>query len=588
MTQPKPVYLIAPTAAGRKLAQAIEALLPEAVLWERPLGALDSAWREAGQLVFVLAVGAVVRLIAPLLADKRTDPGVVVMDEAGRFAVSLSAGHIGGADALAERIAALLSATAVLTGAGGRHGLPPVDLLGKAYGWRAGEACDWNRVAALAAAGEPVQVVQECGLDLWRTALPEGHPFVATAAAAGRLWISHRLPAADTLPTVRWHPRVIWLGVGCERGIAADFLEQSIRQALAGAGLAFEAVAGLASLDIKADEAALLAVAERHGWPVRFFDAATLARCPVPNPSEAVADCVGTPSVAEAAALLAGEALQLAAPKRVFKATAAGACTVAAAVALEEFNPAPGRLLLIGSGPGALDQITPAARAALAAAQVVIGYQLYIDLIRPLLAPTQIVETSPITQEVARAERAIALARRGLAVAVISSGDAGIYGMAGLVFERLARGGWDGQAPAVDVLPGITAVQAAAARVGAPLMHDFCAISLSDLLTPWQMICTRLEAAARADFVVALYNPRSASRTWQIAQAREILLAHRDPATPVALVRCAYRPDEQVSLHTLADLPLESVDMLTTVLIGNRATFRRGDRLITPRGYPHP
>jgi cobalt-precorrin 5A hydrolase/precorrin-3B C17-methyltransferase len=229
--------------------------------------------------------------------------------------------------------------------------------------------------------------------------------------------------------------------------------------------------------------------------------------------------------------------------------------------------------------------MTPAAKTAVAQADAVIGYSLYIDLIAPVLRPGQIVEALPITQERQRAERAIELAQWGLTVAVVSSGDCGIYGMAGLVLEELRAGGWDGKIPGVQVFPGITALQAAASRVGAPLMHDFCAISLSDLLTPWEVIEKRLVAAAQADFVTALYNPRSQTRTQQLATARAIFLQYRDPDTPVAVVHSAYRQDEQITLTTLEQLLDTPIDMLTTVLIGNQSTRTHGEWMITPRGY---
>lgn len=586
MITTKPIYLIAPTPTGLSLAEQLLPALDGAVLWSGVTSELASAWQTGRQLVFFLTVGATVRLIAPLLDHKASDPGVVVVDEGGTFAVSLSGGHRGGADVLTEQIAALLGATAVITSASRHKRLPPVDLLGKPYGWVPGADSEWNRVAAAVVRGLPVQVVQTSGQTLWRTALPEEHPFVFDETDAEvRLWISERLPSTD-VPTVCWHPRVLWLGVGCERGTPAPVLEQAVRSVLTDNGLAIEAVAGIATVTLKHDEAGLLALAQKFDWPLRFFEPAILAGQPVPHPSATVENCIGTPSVAEAAAMLAGDTSTLRVVKQIFRVEGAGACTVAVAVAEVEYNPNPGALILVGTGPGALDQITPAARAAIVRADVVIGYALYIDLLRPLLSGTQVIEASPITQEVARAERAITLSYRGLQVVVVSSGDSGIYGMAGLVLERLAARGWDGERPTLTVLPGITALQAAAARVGAPLMHDFCAISLSDLLTPWPLIERRLAAAAQADFVVALYNPRSLKRTAQIEQARHILLSHRDATTPVALVRSAYRPDECVTLTTLAEFASEQVDMLTTVLIGNSTTFRHGPLLITPRGYP--
>ncbi|MGB3616323.1 MAG: precorrin-3B C(17)-methyltransferase, partial [Elainellaceae cyanobacterium] len=374
--------------------------------------------------------------------------------------------------------------------------------------------------------------------------------------------------------------------IGCERGTSAAVIAAGVERALGQHRLSPLAVAGVASLDLKADEEGLLAVCRDRQWPLFCFDAKTLKVVPVPHPSAVVQQAVGTPSVAEAAALHAASASELLAPKQVSRLEGEpGAVTVAVAKAGQESTGRLGRLWLVGTGPGALDQVTPAAREAIASADVIIGYSLYVDLIKPLCRPGQIVEALPITQERQRAERAIALAQWGLTVAVISSGDCGIYGMAGLVMERLEQQGWDGERPGVQVFPGISALQAAAARVGAPLMHDFCAISLSDLLTPWDTIEARLKAAAAADFVTALYNPKSKTRTQQIAIAQTIFLQHRAPDTPVALVRSAYRRDEQIQVTTLEAFLQHPVDMVTTVIIGNRCTHRLGNWLITPRGY---
>lgn len=245
-----------------------------------------------------------------------------------------------------------------------------------------------------------------------------------------------------------------------------------------------------------------------------------------------------------------------------------------------------GALYLVGIGPGALEHLTPAARAALVASDTIVGYRRYLDLLGPLLEGKELV-AAELTEEVARAERAIALARQGRRVALVSSGDAGVYGMAGLALELLHRAGWrPGAAPDVEVVPGVTAAQAAAALLGAPLMHDWACVSLSDLLTPWPTIERRLAAVAAADFVVCLYNPRSRRRDWQLRAARDIFLRHRAPETPVGLVTNAYRPGQRVATATLATLDPASVDMLTTVVIGNGATIGRDGLLVTPRGYP--
>ena len=364
-------------------------------------------------------------------------------------------------------------------------------------------------------------------------------------------------------------------------------------------GLAWDAIAGIATIDLKHDEPAFQQLANQYQWPLRLFTADQLQTQSVPSPSTVVAEAVGTPSVAEAAALLATHSSNSPTPhsptphsptsplivsKQIFK-DHQGACTIAIARAQQEYSPHRGQLYLIGSGPGALSQLTAAARAALQTCDVVIGYGLYLDLLRPLFHPNQVIESSQITQEVQRAERAVDLAQRGLTVGMVSSGDCGIYGMAGLVMECLVQRQWDGQTPGIEVMPGITALQAIAARIGAPLMHDFCAISLSDLLTPWPVIEKRLEAVAQADFVVALYNPRSKTRLRGIEIALDIMNKWRSPSTPVAIARSLYRDGETVQSLTLGQVDVNTIDMLTVVLIGNASTFLHQGHMITPRGY---
>jgi len=240
-----------------------------------------------------------------------------------------------------------------------------------------------------------------------------------------------------------------------------------------------------------------------------------------------------------------------------------------------------GRLTVVGLGPGSAEHLTPAARAALEGSEVIAGYATYLELIPAELLAGKRRLASGMRQEVERCRLALDEARGGARVALVSSGDAGIYGMAGLVLEMAGDDDLE-----IEVVPGVSAVQAAAARLGAPLMHDFAVISLSDLLTPWETIVARLEAAAAADFVVALYNPRSRSRTTQIVTAREILLRHRPADTPVGIVRQATRPDESVTVTTLQGMLDHPVDMFSVVLIGNRATTLDGrGRMVTPRGY---
>lgn len=246
-------------------------------------------------------------------------------------------------------------------------------------------------------------------------------------------------------------------------------------------------------------------------------------------------------------------------------------------------------LHIIGSGPGDIEHLTLAARRAIEESTTIIGYESYVDQIRPLINGRNVVSTG-MMQEVERCREAIRRARGGETVSLVSGGDAGIYGMAGLVYELLEQEQSDGDdlplSPEVNVIPGISAVQAAAALLGAPLMHDFSVISLSDLLTPWELILIRLEAAARADFVTVLFNPRSKSRITQIERAREILLAARPATTPVGIVKNACRPGQSVIVTTLEAMLDHDIDMSTLVIIGNSSTFvDRQGHMVTPRGY---
>jgi len=241
--------------------------------------------------------------------------------------------------------------------------------------------------------------------------------------------------------------------------------------------------------------------------------------------------------------------------------------------------------MLVGFGPGQHDHLTFRGRSAIEEAEVIIGYTTYIKLVKPLCEGKQVIYTG-MTEELSRARKAIDLAYEGKRVALISSGDVGIYGMAGPAFEILKERGWKrSEGIEVEVVPGVTAVSACASVLGAPLVHDFCTISLSDLLTPWNLIVERIDAAARADFVVALYNPKSGRRTKQIVEAQQILLRYRSPKTPVGLVKSCYRDLQKVVLTTLDDMLNHEIGMLTTVIVGNSRTFTFEGLMVTPRGY---
>ncbi len=241
--------------------------------------------------------------------------------------------------------------------------------------------------------------------------------------------------------------------------------------------------------------------------------------------------------------------------------------------------------MLVGLGPGSHDYMTGRARAAIAEADTVIGYATYIRLVKDLLDGKEVIKKA-MTEELDRAIEAYDRARQGKKVAIISSGDAGVYGMAGPTFEVLFQAGWTPDSGIeVEIIPGASAINTCASLVGAPLTHDFCAISLSDLLTPWPTIARRLDAVAYSDFVVALYNPKSGKRTRQIQEARRIFLRHRDPNTPVAVVKSAFRAKQRIEFTTLDSMLDADIGMLSTVLIGNSNTYVKHGLMITPRGY---
>lgn len=246
-----------------------------------------------------------------------------------------------------------------------------------------------------------------------------------------------------------------------------------------------------------------------------------------------------------------------------------------------------GKLYIVGVGPGSHDHMTFYAHKVIGESDTIVGYETYVNLVQDLIHGKDVYRYA-MTQEVDRAKQCIELAKRGKIVSLISSGDPGIYGMAGLIYEMLAESSWDPQKDlSVEVVPGISALNSCSSLIGSPLMTDFAVLSMSDLLVPWDIIAKRVEAAARGDFVIVIYNPSSKRRTHQIRDTRQILLKYRSPSTPIAIIKGAYRGSEKIILTNLQDLEnqYDQLGMISTVIIGNSSTFNYKNLIINPRGY---
>lgn len=547
---------------------------------ENVVDLLQAAFLAGRPILGVCAAGILIRALAPLLADKTSEPPVVAVAEDASSTVPLLGGHRG-ANGLARDVARALDCVAAVTTAGDLlHGTalddPPA-------GWRLADPEHARTAMAALLQGASCEITG----DLPDTLRPEG----STAGAGVTLTATER-PVSGGPHHLVYHPMRFALGVGCARDCTPEEMAALVAGALADAEIAPGALAGVFSIDLKADEPAVHAVAERYGLEARFFDAGTLEK-ETPRlafPSDVVFAEVGCHGVAEAAALAAvGAAGALVLPKCKSR-----NATCALARAERPLTALPGRrrgrLALVGLGPGKAAWRTPEASRLIARSDELVGYGLYLDLLGPLARGIRQTRF-PLGGEEDRCRHALERAGEGAQVALVCSGDAGIYAMGALVFELLDRGDTSDAARRVEIVttPGISALQAAAALAGAPLGHDFCTISLSDLLTPWPVVEQRIRAAALGDFVVAFYNPVSRRRRSQLGRAKAILLEARPPETPVVLATDLGRPGQRVRHRRLADLDPNEVDMLTLVLVGSSETrsLRRGDGFVvyTPRGY---
>ena len=546
-------------------------------------------------LIGICAAGILIRAVAPHMGDKGADAPLVAVSESGDSVVPLISGH-SGAIALAQKLAKATGGHAAITTAGDTRWRIALDE--PPAGWRLANPEAARSVMPMLLSGDGARIEGECaeGLEDWLEHIPHGKAVKITATR------KQRKPANNELV---YCPRDVMVGAGCIRDCAPEELTELVMRELAGADINHAAIAGVFSIDLKADEPAIHVLAAALDVPYRVYDAKQLAaQAPnLVNPSATVEREVGTPGVAEAAALAAaGEGGTLIHPKiKSTNATMALALAPRPVDSLDGCGRKTGSVNLVGIGPGKAEWRTPEASRIIQNADELVGYGFYIDLLGPA-ASGRVRRDFELGEEEARCRYALEQAATGKDVAIICSGDAGIYAMASLVYELLDRPAEEsangsakqgGVSPAarrvsVSTAPGVSAMQAASARTGAVLGHDFCTISLSDLLTPWEQIERRIHAAGAGDFVVAFYNPVSRRRRTQLARARDILLGCRGADTPVILAHNLGR-EESLAFCTLGELDVDMVDMMTTVIVGSSASRRvklgLGDAVYTPRGY---
>jgi cobalt-precorrin 5A hydrolase / precorrin-3B C17-methyltransferase len=581
-----------------KFAKTIKGAVPNARIYglaNRVTGAdesfsqtilhLRNLFQSGEDIIGLCSTGILVRALGPVLNDKETEPAVLAVAADGSVIIPLLGGH-NGANRLAVDIAnATGGVSAITTASDIRFGIALDD---PPKGWNVLNRDAAKDISARMLAGEPVRLNITCGDVGWLT--KSGANFNDNADGPC-IQVTPEI-VVDAKNDLVLCPPVLALGVGCERNCDPMELEKLVRETLEDSGLSASSVSCVVSIDLKMDEVAVHELASSLGVPARFFSTKELESLTpyLANPSDIVFAEVGCHGVSEGAALAAaGRNSKLRVEKcRSSRATCAIAINPEG-IKGNEVGRARGHLSIIGIGPGAVGWRTPEATTLLTAASDLVGYGLYLDLIGDLVAGKKR-HVSELAQEEERVRRALDLAAEGRNVALVCSGDAGIYALATLVFElmdRENRSDWN--RTTLQVTPGISALQAAAARIGAPIGHDFCTISLSDLLTPFEEIEKRLKAATEGDFVVAFYNPVSKRRRTQLARAQEILVVGRGPDVPVVLARNLGREEETIEVIKLGDLTSDHADMLTMVLIGNSQSrlIERGGRqwVYTPRGY---
>ncbi|MGE9291627.1 MAG: precorrin-4 C(11)-methyltransferase [Puniceicoccales bacterium] len=547
-------------------------------------------WQRFDAHVFVMASGIVVRKIASLLESKDSDPAVVVLDEAQKFAQSLVSGHLGGANRLCQDIAQLTAAQAVLSTGSDVQGLTAFDEIAATRGWRIenidtlktlnSALLEHKTIGLFGFTTEEAEVYSEAP-NLLRLEDPTDVPTTEAIVT-----LDADPPANFAGPCLRLTRLPLVVGVGCRKGVPREMIASAIRETCERYSLDESRIEHLASVDQKKDEPGILAIAAERGWESHFLPSSELEKQSPPNPSSFVAQTVSTPSVAEAACLAIGKG-RLLVPKQKLGPVTVALGTMGPLTLRQGLHPADeqtrGKIIAIGIGPGTRAGMTHEAEAAIRNADCVVGYRSYCRQIEWLTGGENVFATG-MRSEIERCDEAVRRAAEGKVVALICSGDAGVYGMAGLALERVEVLDQI-DSVAVEVIPGVTSSCSAAAVVGAPLINDFATVSLSDLLTPREVIQKRIDAVVASGMVCALYNPRSRKRQALLDEVLAKFSEARGPETPAALVRDAGRPQQWSWVGQLQDIPVAEINMTTMVLIGNEQSRIVNGRFYTRRGY---
>lgn len=523
-------------------------------------------------LVFVTATGVAVRAVAKHLKGKEVDPRVVVVDERVKHVISLLSGHHG-ANALTREIASRIGAEAVITTSTEVQGKLSVEGIARKLGLVIDDYRDVKAVNAAIANGNAVDVFSEVELNL---ELPDlsSKPWSALRESRNpKVVITNKFIEVEG-PSVLLRPKNLILGIGARSGVGKERLLEAVRDGLKASKLSIKSVKALATIEARAREKGFIEAAEALGVPLVGISRDAIREVEGEyRSSDYVKEKIGVGAVCEPCAALAGDNASVIVGKTKFK-----GITLAVA---EERGLKKGKIYLVGIGPGGREHIIPKAVKALEEAEVIVSYKGYIPYISEYITGKEVIARG-MGGEVERAKIALKKAGEERIVAVVSSGDPGVYAMASVVLECARE---EGVKPSIEVVPGITAASAASALLGAPLGHDFAVVSLSDLLTPWEVIEKRLEEAAKGDFCIVLYNPRSRGRREHLRRAVEILKKHRRSSTPAGIVRHAMRQGEEVIVTTLGELLRHEVDMHSTIIVGNSESFVHNSWIVTPRGY---